>query len=131
MLNYSIGKAKIQEGVPYYFLWSMQGIKQKNKSVVKNPATLLQLSPGFHWHPHNFLSSRYLLLTAWGRKVNGTKHIKQKRWLKYLIIYVLIGTWNTQQHSSADIIYTEGKPSKNSNWMRSLLLHVLKIDSLG
>lgn len=116
VLNYGIVKAKIQEGVPHYFLWSMQDIQQRNNSPSKNPATLLQLSPGLHRHPHIFSSSHYLLLTAWGKKINGTKHIEQKGWLKYLIMYVHIGTWNTKQHSNVNItiFYTQGKTNKQA-----------------
>lgn len=58
--------------------------------------------------------SYYLLLTATGRRVNGTKHNKHRQGLKYLIKCVHTETWNTKQHINANktTIYTHAKKTK-------------------
>lgn len=113
-LNYGFVRRKIQEGVSHNFLWSMQGIQQRNKSPIKKPAMLFELSPGFRWDSSHFLCSHCLLVTAGGRRVNGTKHNKHRRGLKYLIKFVHIETWNVKQHSNANktTIYTHANRTK-------------------
>lgn len=111
----------------------MQGIQQRHKSPMKNPATLLHY-PQLCWNPCHFSRSHYLLLTAAGRRVNGTKHNKRWEGLKYLIKYVHIGTQITKQHSSANKnnLYTcKKQTNKNNNWSRSIFLHVFKIHDSG